>query len=175
MAALTAVGAHLRLPLPYVPVTLQVTFVCLAGLWLGPWHGAASQLVYLTAGLIGFPLFAKGGGPQYVLEPSFGYLVGFVPGALLVGYVARGARALPRIVLATYAGIAAIYACGLAHLLLVLVWAAQTPLSLTAVIRLGLAPVPKDLVLGLVAAYASLRLRAAGLEPGTETRGPGQR
>jgi biotin transport system substrate-specific component len=47
-----------------------------------------SQIVYLLVGLVGFPVFAKGGGPQYVLEPSFGYLVGFVPGALGVGVVA---------------------------------------------------------------------------------------
>lgn len=163
MAALTAVGAHLRLPLPYVPVTLQVVFVCLAGLWLGPWRGAASQLAYLTAGLVGFPVFAKGGGPQYVFEPSFGYLAGFVPGAFITGYLARDTAVFLRAVLATYAGMAAIYAFGLAHLLAVLTLVAQTPLSARAVVQVGLAPLPKDLVLGLVAAYLSRRLHAAGL------------
>ena len=65
LAALTAVGAHLRIPLPYVPITLQAAFACLAGLLLGPWRGGASQLVYVTAGLVGFPVFARGGGLHF--------------------------------------------------------------------------------------------------------------
>ena len=163
MATLTAVGAHLRLPLPYVPLTLQVAFVCLAGLWLGPWRGAASQLVYVTAGLVGFPVFAKGGGPQYILEPSFGYLVGFIPAALVIGLLARGTVALPRAVLSAFAGIAIIYALGVAHLVAILTFVLQTPMSAVAVVQMGLAPLPKDLGLGLLAALLSHRLHAAGL------------
>ena len=64
MAAVTAVGAYLKIPLPMLPVTLQMTFVGLAGFWLGPWHGAASQLTYLCVGLVGVPVFAKGGGKR---------------------------------------------------------------------------------------------------------------
>ena len=75
MAALTAVGAWLRIPVPYVPFTLQMSFVYLSGVWLGARYGALAQLVYISAGLVGFPIFAKGGGPHYVLEPSFGYII----------------------------------------------------------------------------------------------------
>ena len=59
MATLTAVGAFIRIPVPYVPITLQVTFVCLAGLWLGPRRAAASQVVYVTAGLVGLSAQAE--------------------------------------------------------------------------------------------------------------------
>ena len=86
---LTAVGAFIRVPLPTgVPFTLQVPAVLLAGLLLGPRLGAASQAAYLAVGLLGLPVFAGGGGPGYVLSPTFGFLVGFVAAAPAVGLVA---------------------------------------------------------------------------------------
>ena len=51
-AALIAVGAFIRIPIPYVPFTLQLFFTTLAGLLLGPKLGAASSLVYMITGLI---------------------------------------------------------------------------------------------------------------------------
>ena len=68
MAALTAVGAWIRIPFPYVPVTLQMSFVYLAGIWLGARRCALAQFVYISAGLIGFPIFAKGGGPPLLVR-----------------------------------------------------------------------------------------------------------
>ncbi|MFC1526195.1 biotin transporter BioY [Candidatus Latescibacterota bacterium] len=163
MAALTAVGAFLRVPLPYVPFTLQIAFVCLGGLWLGPWRGAVCQVVYLSAGLIGFPIFAKGGGPHYILEPTFGYLAGFVPGAFVTGYVARGSTSLPRLVAAVFAGMLLVYCAGIAHLYLILSHAAGADITLWAAARVGLAPLPKDLVLGLLAACLGRRLIRMGV------------
>jgi len=62
-AGLTALGAHIAVPLGFtpVPMTLQTLFVLLAGLLLGPVAGAASQLLYLGLGLTGVPVFAIGG------------------------------------------------------------------------------------------------------------------
>jgi biotin transport system substrate-specific component len=113
-AALTAVGAVVRVPLPGVPFTLQVPAVLLAGCALGPWLGAASQLAYVAVGLLGLPVFATGGGPGYLLTPTFGFLVGFVFAALVVGFVAGDpARSgTPRIALALALGTLAIYAVG---------------------------------------------------------------
>ena len=61
MAALTAVGAQISIPLPFtlVPFTLQVPMVVLAGLLLGVRYGALSQVVYLMLGAIGLPVFAQ--------------------------------------------------------------------------------------------------------------------
>ena len=114
-AALTAVGAFVRLPLPTpVPFTLQVPAVLLAGLILGPLRGAASQLAYLGVGLLGLPVFASGGGPGYLLTPTFGFLVGFVAAAGIVGFVAGDLAkcGTPRLIAALLLGIAAIYLVG---------------------------------------------------------------
>ena len=47
-AALTAIGAFIRIPTPISSFTLQVFFTCMAGLLLGPGLGAASQAVYVS-------------------------------------------------------------------------------------------------------------------------------
>jgi predicted membrane protein len=69
-AALIAVGAFIRVPVPLVPFTMQTFFVVLAGMLLGKKLGAASALVYLAVGLIGIPVFTQGGGIGYVLKHS---------------------------------------------------------------------------------------------------------
>jgi biotin transport system substrate-specific component len=115
-AALSALSARLVITLPFtpVPVTLQVLAVLLAGLVLGPWDGALSQLAYLAAITAGLPLDARLLGPAVWLTPDAGYLVGFVAGACAAGWAAERARG--RLPGAEYlggaAGILAIYALG---------------------------------------------------------------
>ena len=159
MAALTAVGAYLKIPLPYVPITLQMTFVGLAGAWLGPWRGAASQIVYLCVGLVGLPVFAKGGGPHYLLEPSFGFLLGFVPGAYITGYVSRRTSSYLGALAAIYAGLIVVYAIGVPYFLFILAVVLHAPLSAATTAWLVLIPLPKDLVVGLGTAFLAWRLQ----------------
>jgi len=85
---LTSVGAVVRVPLPFtpVPITLQTFFVLLAGLMLGSYRGALSQLLYLLWGISGAPLFAgSAAGIAALPGPTGGYLVGFILAAGLVG------------------------------------------------------------------------------------------
>lgn len=75
--ALVAVGALIRIPVGSDVYTLQFMFTLLAGLLLGARLGALAVGTYVVMGLVGIPVFASGGGPSYVLQPTFGYLVGF--------------------------------------------------------------------------------------------------
>ncbi|MEY9973823.1 biotin transport system substrate-specific component [Lysinibacillus sp. RC46] len=86
-AALTAIGAFIKIPLPVVPFTLQIVFVFLAGSLLGSRNGLQSQLVYMGVGLVGLPVFTQGGGITYVLQPTFGFLIGFALAALVIGFM----------------------------------------------------------------------------------------
>jgi len=86
-AALTAIGAFIKIPLPIVPFTLQIVFVFLAGCLLGSRNGFYSQLVYIGVGLVGLPVFTQGGGITYVLQPTFGYLIGFALAAYVIGII----------------------------------------------------------------------------------------
>src|SRR5690606_41849153 len=91
--ALTAVGAFLSIPVGSVPITLQSLFVVLSGLLLGPKLGALSQLIYVLLGLSGVRIFAGfSGGPQTVFTPSFGFLIGFIFAAFIVGRIVHRDR-----------------------------------------------------------------------------------
>ena len=86
---LIAAGAWIKIPVPVVPFTLQYLFTMLAGILLGGRRGALAVCVYLALGLAGLPIFAQGGGLSYLLQPSFGYLIGFAAGAFVTGTMAR--------------------------------------------------------------------------------------
>lgn len=91
-ALLTAVGAQIRLPLPFTPVPLtpQTFFIILAGAYLGRNWGTLSQLTYIVLGVAGLPFFtgtgtAAAAGWGRLAGPTGGYLVGFVAAAWFVG------------------------------------------------------------------------------------------
>ena len=67
--------------------TLQWFFVLLAGLLLGSKRAFLSVSTYLLIGLMGIPVFARGGGPAYLLRPTFGFLLGFALAAYAMGKI----------------------------------------------------------------------------------------
>lgn len=122
MAALTAAGAYMVLPIGPVPIVLQSLFVLLSGLLLGSRWAAASMGVYLLAGVLGLPVFAGGGGGlAKLMGPTGGYLVGFPLAAFLIGLVAERSRGkLWLNLLGLVAGSLVIYLCGVTWLKMVL-------------------------------------------------------
>ncbi len=98
-AALAAVGAFIRIPLPPVPVTLQTLFALVAGLVLPLRLSLGSMLAYLFIGLIGLPIFTTGGGIAAIAGPTGGYLAGLVAAVIVEAIVLR---LVPRKNMATY-------------------------------------------------------------------------
>ncbi len=86
---LNIVTAQLCLTFWAVPLTMQTVSVRLAGYLLPTWDAALVQLAYVLMGLIGFPVFAGGGGLHSVLSPSFGYLLGFILMAPCMSFLSR--------------------------------------------------------------------------------------
>lgn len=115
--ALVAVGAFLRIPVPYVPFTLQLLFTTLAGLLLGAKLGALSVLLYILLGLAGLPVFTQGGGIGYVLQPTFGYIIGFLIAAFVTGKIANttSTPSYKRLLVAGFIGMGIVYLCGMAY------------------------------------------------------------
>ena len=160
-AALIAVGAFIRIPVPVCPFTLQVLFVLLAGMMLGSRGGAVSATLYLAIGLVGVPIFTKGGGLWYVAEPTFGYIVGFVVGAFWTGWIAQRRRypSFLRLTAAGLAGMAAIYAIGLVYYYVAANWFVAQPIGVWALIlHCFLMTLPGDLVSCVACAALSRRL-----------------
>ena len=114
MAALTAVGAYVYIPIGPVPVVLANLFVFLSGLLLGSRWGLASVAIYLMVGAMGIPVFAGGkGGLVHFLGPTGGYLVGFAVAAWVVGLISeRLHRSIAHDVLSVSVGALAIYGVG---------------------------------------------------------------
>jgi biotin transport system substrate-specific component len=115
-------AGQIAIPLWFTPVPLSLaTFaVLLSGATLGPTRAAMSTMLYLGLGVVGAPFFAgQASGWSFA---SFGYIVGFVPAAIVVGLLAR--RRADRSVLSTIAtaclGSFIIYAAGLPWLIIFL-------------------------------------------------------
>jgi biotin transport system substrate-specific component len=83
-----AASAKLSVPVMPVPVTLQTLAVAALAAGFGWRIGVATVALYLLEGLAGLPVFATGGGIDYVLRPSFGFLVGYLPMAYIIGRAA---------------------------------------------------------------------------------------
>ena len=144
---ITALMAHIAIPLPFtpVPITGQTFAVLLTGAALGARLGMASMLAYITEGVLGLPVFAAAPGAA-----SYGYLAGFVVAAVIIGWLADHGwtRDLPHTVAAMVAGEVAIYLFGL-------LWLARfVPLS--QVLALGLFPFLIGDAIKLAAAAAVL-------------------
>ncbi len=168
-AVLTAVGAQIRIPLPLVPLTLQVLFVFLAGVLLPPRTAFFSMVLYLFMGLLGLPVFAGESGPSIILHPTFGFLLGFIGAAwtisMIVSVKGRGFKAC---LAACGAGMIVLYAMGVAGLYINVNLVMGKTMTLAGAIKVGLVPfVGGDLVKGIAAALVASKVgsRLAGGGP----------
>ena len=152
-ALLTALAAQIRIPLPGTPVAItgQTFAVLLTGAALGSRIGAGSMMVYVALGAIGLPFFAGGqSGWTYATGATFGYLVGFITAAWLVGRLAeqRKDRSIRTAVPAFLAASAAVYTLGVTWL-----WATVGSIpTLSAALTAGLYPfIAGDLIKAILA------------------------
>ena len=160
-AALIAVGAFIHIPMPLVPITLQYLFTMLAGLLLGRKLGSASVMIYIFMGLIGLPVFAEGGGPAYILKPSFGYIIGFAVGAYITGAIANKTPhpTYKRLFTANFTGLGIVYLFGLIYYWMMSKFYLGTSIGLWPLFLHGfLLTFPGDIVLCIFAAFFARRM-----------------
>lgn len=168
-AALIAVGAFMKIVIPVgvdtMNFTLQWLFVMLAGLLLGSRRAFRSVGAYLITGLIGFPIFARGGGPAYLLRPTFGFLLGFALAAWVIGFLCERIRPTKAVSwffttvvgYVFYYGMGSLYFYLITHLL-----SSQTPVALSVIFGVYCLPTMlPDLMLCVIAVMIAGRLRPA--------------
>jgi biotin transport system substrate-specific component len=123
-AALISIGAYIAIPLPGtpIPIVLQNMFIMLAALLLGPWWGLLAVAFYLLFGILGMPVFSGGtGGIAKLIGPTGGYLIGFIPAVVVMGWIGRkGRRTFPANMVACVAGMVIVYIFGVVRLKTVL-------------------------------------------------------
>ena len=160
--ALTGAASQVSVTLPgtMIPFTMQPVAVLLAGAVLGARLGAASQALYLAAGIVGASMFAWSPvllpGAARLLGPTGGFLMAFPVAAFVTGILSdRGlTRRYTGAVLSLAAGALALYAGGIA-------WAMVTlpGVSLAAFLPYAAADAVK--VLLMAAAVPALRRAVA--------------
>ncbi|WP_392670504.1 biotin transporter BioY [Streptomyces sp. LN785] len=135
-AVLTGVAAQIAVPVPGspVPVTGQTFAALLVGASLGARRGFLSLAAYALVGMAGMPWFA--GGSSGAAGASFGYVLGMLLAATVVGALARrgGDRSVLRTAGTMVLGSAITYAVGVPYLAL------STGMSASAAIAAGLVP-----------------------------------
>lgn len=162
--ALIAVGAFIKVPIGIVPVSLQCAFCILCALTLGPWDSLAAVAVYIAMGLIGIPVFTAGGGFSYVLQPTFGYIAGYLLALPIGGIIARGLRSdapirLWRLLLGAFAALAIVYTFGVMYMFLMLNYYVGSEMAIGKAWLTGCAVfLPTDITWCVVGALIARRL-----------------
>lgn|GEM_PF-297503 len=140
-----------------VPLTAQTLGVMLAGAVLGPKRGSAAVAVVLVLVMASLPVLSGGrGGVAVVVGPTGGFLLGWLPAALVVGLVARRALCLPTryrvpglVVACLAGGVVVDYALGVPW------WAVVTHQDLALTAGQAVAFLPGDLVKAVLAGMAA--------------------
>lgn len=166
-ACITGISAQVRIPLPFtpVPITGQVLVVLMSGIALGGYYGGLSQIFYVGFGAIGLPWFSGwNGGLAAISSVTGGYIIGFIPAALVIGWLTTrhvSARRFHFQLLLMAAGVSIIYIFGAAQLAVVM----NTGFLKT--MKLAVFPfIPFDLLKAVVAAgiAASILPKSDGSE-----------
>jgi biotin transport system substrate-specific component len=140
--SLIAIGSWVAIPFVPIPLTLQTLFVILSGAVMGRYAVLPNGL-YILMGVLNIPVFHSGtAGIAVLLGPTGGYILGFLPGALITGLAYEHREPVLRIS-GIAGGLSVIFLCGM-------VWLSYTAgISPTAAFLIGVLPfIPGDVVKG---------------------------
>ena len=97
----------------------QIPAVMFIGAFLGRKYGIASVLLYILLGLFVIPVFALGGGPKYILEYGFGYILGYIPAIFFSGSILKSGFSNRNILQAVLVGVLTIHLIGVLYMLFI--------------------------------------------------------
>lgn len=138
-------------PVQSLNVTYQIGAVLLIGCLSGPSAAILSQIAYLILGLTLLPIFSLGGGWSYLQQPTFGYLLGFIPGAWVCGWLAFKVKLqLESLAFSALCGLLTIHLVGIIYLSLVHLLSLTNGQNLSffsALVKYTLSPFPSHLAI----------------------------
>ena len=114
-AAVMAISAWVAVPAA-IPFTMQTFAVFFAVGALGLKCGFTAVFVYVLIGCMGLPVFAGfGGGIGVLFSPNGGFIIGFLPAALVCGLLSKKAKTFASLSLSMAAGLVICYIIGSAY------------------------------------------------------------
>ena len=97
----------------------QVPIVMFVGTFLGRKYGITSILLYILLGLFVIPVFALGGGPKYIFEYGFGYILGYIPAVFFAGSILKSGFSNRNMLHAVLVGVLTIHIIGILYMLFI--------------------------------------------------------
>ena len=94
----------------------------------------------MALGLVGLPIFTSGGGPGYVFQPSFGFLLGLIPCAWVIGYLSRKRDGALWLAASCFGGLAVLYLVGIPYMVVILNAYLGKSMDLKAILMAGMVP-----------------------------------
>lgn len=156
MTAVICIVAPFSIPIGVVPLSLSLFAIYLALYVLGMKRGTIAVLVYLCIGLAGLPVFSDfSGGPAKLFGPTGGYLIGYIPLAVIAGYfIDKYAEKWLLCLFGMVLGTAVCYLLGTLWL------AFLADMDLKKALAIGVFPfIPGDLIKMAAAAFLGSKLR----------------
>lgn len=111
-----AVMAHFIKHYRYIP---QIPAIMFVSALLGRRFGLASVLIYILVGLFLAPVFALGGGLEYVFQYGFGYIIAYIPAVFFIGSILKSGLTYLNMLQATFVGVMTIHTVGILYMLFI--------------------------------------------------------
>lgn len=109
-----AVAAHFIKHYRYIP---QVPVIMFIAALLGRRYGIASVSIYILVGLFFAPVFALGGGLDYVFQYGFGYIIAYIPAVFFAGSILKSGLTYRNMAQATLVGVITIHLVGILYMM----------------------------------------------------------
>ncbi len=158
-ASIIAISTFIKIPIGPVPITLQLPAILLTGFLLGSKRASYSVLIYILVGLVGIPVFSFGGGLSSVLSPTFGFVIGFIFAAMIVGQSHRFKINIPLYIFLSICAIGVTYIFGVVHFYIIMNFVLDTPYSLVGVLQVAVIPFAiKDIISAIITVFLAISL-----------------
>lgn len=132
--------------IPQIPAVIFVV-----GL-LGKRLGITSVVMYILLGLCSMPIFALGGGIDYLKEYGFGFIAAYIPAAYFVGSILEKEFSIKNILKATFVGVLTIHVIGVIYMLFVVLIRNQGWIFIKSwILTQSILKIAYDLVLSAIA------------------------
>lgn len=110
------VSSHFLKHYRYIPQIPTIMFIAAI---LGRRFGIASVLLYILTGLFLAPVFALGGGFEYVFEYGFGYILAYVPAVFFTGSIVKNGLTYGNIAQGALVGVLTVHITGVLYMLFI--------------------------------------------------------
>ena len=153
----------IKIPMIPVPISLAFTSINLICLISDTNLSFISVLMYIVLGLAGIPVFSQGGGIGYVLNPTFGYILGFFIMPFISSFFKKIVvynKEFVKNIIISILNMFTVYICGMIYAVFILKTFYVMSYDIRQFITLfALIFIPGDLLMALITSFLGARLK----------------